>query len=211
MGGSPNDWTHRCIWADSTTGENPTFECNGGHWELTDPGSCPIGADGSAGIVGPACRALATSQCLAQGECADGARNQCALKVQSVAGVCKFPCIGIESGSTENMVKCARCVYTAFASNNNTDLAVTAAAAAAATPLGASEAEEVFGVSDRGRTNVTDIQTCCGCLPSLFAQLPGGFIPSDVLPTVMQSPCKMHDPLQDDDANMDDDEVHNDK
>ena len=170
---------------------------------MTDPGSCPIGAGGSAGIVGPACRALATSQCLAQGDCGT-ALPQCALKVQSVADVCKFPCIGIESGSTENMEICARCVYNAFASNstgnhtNNTNVVVG---------HGEGWGPASSYVGDDAANNVTGIQTCCGCLPSLFEQLPGGFIPSDVLPTVMQSPCKMHDPLQDDDANMDDDEV----
>lgn len=197
--GSKTGWTHRCIWADPTSGEDPTFECNGGSWELTDPGSCPIGAGGSAGIVGPACRAVAASQCISQGACGVE-RGQCAVKVQSVADTCKFPCIGVESGSTENMVKCARCLYTSFASKNSSS------------EFDAND--EMFGVpfgvvrAQANGSNVTGIQTCCGCLPSLFAQLPGGFIPADVLPTLMQSPCKMHDPLQDDDANMDDDEVH---
>lgn len=116
-----------------------------------------------------------------------------------VAKKCKFPCIAVESGSKANMEKCARCVYNAFASNKTTISNSHGNAAARNTRH-----------SGLGSANVTNLQTCCGCLPELFSSLPGGFIPTDVLPTVMQSPCLMHDPLEDDDLNMDDDEVQND-
>ena len=113
------------------------------------------------------------------------------------------------------MVQCARCVYMHFGTNGATPSGSAArrlrVVKAPPQPRGLRvmvEDEESFGPV-ASTANVTSIQTCCGCLSALFSQLPGGFIPTDVLPTVMQSPCKMHDPLQDDDANMDDDEVQN--
>eukprot|EP00729_Bicosta_minor_P001423 gene1423-15845_t len=199
VAGAPHEWSHRCIWAEPSLGEDPSFVCNGGNWELTNPGSCPIGAGESSGIVGPACRALASSQCIEEANCTTAAQGQCSTAVEMVAKKCKFPCIAVESGSKANMEKCARCVYNAFASNKTTVSNSHGNAAARNTRH-----------SGLGSANVTNLQTCCGCLPELFSSLPGGFIPTDVLPTVMQSPCLMHDPLEDDDLNMDDDEVQND-
>lgn len=201
---SSTPWSHRCIWADPTSGTNPAFECNGGSWELVDPGSCPIGSGESSGVVGPACRALSASQCIAEANCTATAKDQCGAEVQRIAGKCKFPCIAVESGSKANMERCARCVYTEFQA--------TYSANRSALQLRSNQRPGGGGGGGAlAGTNVTDIQTCCGCLPSLFASLPGGFIPTDVLPTVMQSPCMLHDPLQDDDWNMDDDAVNNDK
>ena len=199
VAGAPHEWSHRCIWAEPSLGEDPSCVCNGGNWELTNPGSCPIGAGESSGIVGPACRALASSQCIEEANCTTAAQGQCSTAVEMVAKKCKFPCIAVESGSKANMEMCARCVYNAFASNKTTVSNSHGNAAARNTRH-----------SGLGSANVTNLQTCCGCLPELFSSLPGGFIPTDVLPTVMQSPCLMHDPLEDDDLNMDDDEVQND-
>ena len=194
--GSPHEWSHRCIWAEPAVSEDPSFVCNGGNWELTNPGSCPIGNGETSGVVGPACRALVSSQCIEEADCTTAVQGQCSPVVEMVAKKCKFPCIAIESGSKANMEKCARCVYNVFSSNKTT--------VSYNHGNGVGRNKGSFGLAS---ANVTNLQTCCGCLPALFSKLAGGFIPTDVLPTVMRSPCPMHDPLQDDDLNMDDDEV----
>ena len=111
---------------------------------------------------------------------------------------CKFECLGIEGGSTHHALQCSHCVYTTFAEQDSAQLKLASAGGDDGKPFGPG-----FGVTVG--SNITLIQTCCPCLESLFSR--NGMIPSAAFVALMESPCKTHDPLDDDDANMDDDEV----
>jgi hypothetical protein len=56
-----------------------------------------------------------------------------------------------------------------------------------------------------GDHNSTDIEACCGYLPPLFESMMRLGLPT--LEQVMYQPCASHDPLEDDDLNMDDDAI----
>lgn len=114
----------------------------------------------------------------------------------------------------------AHCIYDAFATEDIEGKMMSAVAHARRDQdvlhLQAStlqkDQEETFGsynsggsVADGSARNITSIQACCGCLKDMFHDL--NFIPPSLFVELMKSPCKTHDPLNDDDTHMDDDEV----